>query len=123
VVRLIDVYPEDYKDRALAGYQLMIAGEPCRARFRNGYEKPEAVTPDKPEAYTVDLVQGHHRFRKGHRIMVQVSSSWFPVIDRNPQTFVPNIYEAKDSDFRPATQRVYRSPRFPSRMVLDVLPN
>ncbi|MFO0851761.1 MAG: CocE/NonD family hydrolase [Gemmataceae bacterium] len=101
VVRLIDVYPEDYKDRSLAGYQLMIAGEPARARFRNGYEKAEAVTPDKPEAYTVDLIQGHHRFRKGHRIMVQVSSSWFPLYDRNLQTFVPNIYAAKDTDFKP----------------------
>ncbi|MDY3560729.1 CocE/NonD family hydrolase [Gemmata sp. JC673] len=123
VVRLIDVYPEDYKKPPeLAGYQLLIAGEPARARFRKSLEKPEPVKPGAVEEYLVDLVQGHHRFRKGHRIMVQVSSSWFPVIDRNPQKFVPNIFEAEDADFQKATQKVYHTPAFPSRVELDVIP-
>ena len=122
VVRLIDVYPEDYaKPSDMAGYQLMIAGEPLRGRFRKSFEKPEAVTPGAVEEYTVDLNWGHHRFRKGHRIMVQISSSWFPVIDRNPQTFVPNIFEAEEKDFQKAMQRVSRSAKTPSHMLLDVL--
>lgn len=123
VVRLIDAHPEDYKKTPeLAGYQLLIAGEPVRARFRKSLEKPEPVKPGAVEEYTVDLVQGHHRFRKGHRIMVQVSSTWFPVIDRNPQKFVPNIFEAEDADFQKATQKVYHAPKFASRVELDVLP-
>lgn len=123
VVRLIDVYPDDEKeDATLGGYQLLISGEPVRARFRKSYEKPEPLTPGAVEAYTVDLHWGHHRFRKGHRVMVQVSSTWFPLIDRNPQQFVPNIFEAKDGDFRRATQSVYRSAKYPSHVVLDALP-
>lgn len=122
IVRLIDVYPDDYKKTPeLAGSQLLIAGEPVRARFRNSLEKPEPVKPNAVEEYTVDLVQGHHRFRKGHKIMVQVSSTWFPVIDRNPQKFVPNIYEAADGDFQKATQKVYHTPKFASRVELDTL--
>ena len=69
----------------------------------------------------IDLHSSNHRFQKGHRIMVQVQSSWFPVIDRNPQTFVPNIFEAKDADYRPATQKVYRSRRYPSRITMAVI--
>jgi putative CocE/NonD family hydrolase len=123
IARLIDVYPETYEpDSAMGGYQLLIAGEPVRARFRKGYETPEPVKPDAVEEYTVKLNWGHHRFRKGHRIMVQVSSSWFPVIDRNPQKYVPNIYEAEDSDFRTARQRVYRSEKYPSHLSLQTLP-
>lgn len=122
IVRLIDVYPDDYKKTPeLAGAQLLIAGEPVRARFRNSLEKPEPVKPGAVEEYTVDLVQGHHRFRKGHKIMIQVSSTWFPVIDRNPQKFVPNIYEAEDGDFQKATQKVYHTPKFASRVELDTL--
>ena len=121
--RLIDVYPEDYaKEPGMGGYQLLIAGEPVRARFRKSLEKPEPVEPGAVEEYTIDLNWGHHRFRKGHRIMVQVSSTWFPVIDRNPQKFVPNIFEAEDADFQKATQKVFRSPKQPSHAVLQVLP-
>jgi putative CocE/NonD family hydrolase len=122
IVRLIDVYPEDYKTPDMSGYQLLIAGEPVRARFRKSMEKPEAVKPGAVEEYTIDLNWGHHRFRKGHKVMIQVSSTWFPVIDRNPQKFVPNIFEAEDSDFQKATQKVHRSEKFPSHAVLDVLP-
>jgi predicted acyl esterase len=72
------------------------------------------------EQYTIDLHWGHHCFRKGHKVMVQVSSTWFPLIDRNPQTFVPNIFEARDADFYKATQRVVRSAKEPSRVELQV---
>jgi len=123
IVRLIDVYPEDgVKPADMAGYQLLIAGEPVRARFRKSLEKPEPVKPGAVEEYTVELNWGHHRFRKGHRVMVQVSSTWFPLIDRNPQKFVPNIFEATDADFQKATQRVHRGAKTPSHIALEVLP-
>jgi putative CocE/NonD family hydrolase len=122
IVRLIDVHPESYtKDAALGGYQLMVAGEVLRARFRNSFEKPEPVVPDQVTEYAIDLHWNHHCFRRGHKIMVQVQSTWFPLIDRNPQKFVPNIFQARDSDFQPARQRVFRSPRFPSHLELTVL--
>jgi putative CocE/NonD family hydrolase len=121
VVRVIDVHPETYtKNPALGGYQLLISGEPVRARFRKSFEKPQPVKPDEVNAYTIDLHWSHHCFRKGHKIMVQVQSSWFPLIDRNPQRYVPNIFEAKDEDFQSATQRIYRTPRFPSHVSLQV---
>jgi putative CocE/NonD family hydrolase len=121
IVRLIDVYPEPYvKDATMSGYQLLISGEPMRARFRNSFAQPEPVTPNEVNEYTIDLHWSHHCFRKGHRIMVQVQSTWFPLIDRNPQKFVPNIFEAKDSDFQRAEQRVHRSARFPSHVSLQV---
>jgi putative CocE/NonD family hydrolase len=123
IVRLIDVYPETYaKDPTMGGYQLLISGEPIRGRFRKSFEKPEPVAPDEVNAYTIDLHWGHHCFRKGHRIMVQVQSTWFPLIDRNPQKFVPNIFEATDADFQAADQRVYRSAKFPSHVELTVMP-
>jgi putative CocE/NonD family hydrolase len=122
IVRLIDVYPENYaKDPTMGGYQLLISGEPFRARFRKSFEKPEPLVPDEVNEYTIDLHWSHHCFRKGHRIMVQVSSTWFPLIDRNPQKYVENIFQAKDEDFQTARQRVYRSPRFPSHLSMQVL--
>jgi putative CocE/NonD family hydrolase len=121
IVRLIDVYPDEYPDDPeMGGFQQLLIGEPVRARFRKSLEKPEAVTPNQVEEYTIDLHWGHHCFRKGHKVMVQVSSTWFPLIDRNPQTFVPNIFEAKDDDFRTAKQRVARSAKEASRVVLTV---
>jgi putative CocE/NonD family hydrolase len=123
VVRLIDVHPDEYPaDQSMGGYQLLIAGEPVRARFRKSLEKPEPVTPGAVEEYEIDLNWGHHRFRKGHKVMIQVSSTWFPVIDRNPQKYVPNIYEAEDADFRPARQQVFRSAKYPSHVSLQTLP-
>ncbi len=96
IVRLIDVYPEPYaKDPSMSGYQLLISGEPMRARFRKSFAKPEPVTPGAVNEYTIDLHWNHHCFRKGHKIMVQVQSTWFPLIDRNPQKYVPNIFEAQ----------------------------
>ena len=105
----------------MGGYQLMVANEVMRARYRNSWEKPEPLVPDQTTPLTVDLRHANHRFRKGHRIMVQVQSSWFPLIDRNPQTFVPSIYAAKDSDFRAATQRVFRSAAAASHIMLPVV--
>jgi putative CocE/NonD family hydrolase len=117
IVRLIDVYPEQYaKDPAMGGYQLLISGEPTRARFRKSFSEPEPVEPHAINEYTIDLHWSHHCFRKGHKIMVQVQSTWFPLIDRNPQKYVRNIFEAKDDDFQPAEQRVYRTPRFASHI-------
>jgi len=122
VVKLIDVYPDRYpKESALAGYQLMIAGDVFRARFRKSFEHPEPVIPDKVEEYSIDLHTQDHVFKKGHRIMVQVQSTWFPIIDRNPQTYVPNIFEAKEKDYQPATQKIYRSGQWASRILLPVV--
>ncbi len=121
IVKLIDVYPEDCPDDpTMGGYQLMIAGEVFRGRFRESFERPAPLEPGRVAEFTVDLHAVDHRFLKGHRIMVQVQSTWFPLIDRNPQTFVENIFLAEESDFRPAAQRVYRSAEFPSRLVLPV---
>jgi putative CocE/NonD family hydrolase len=121
VVKLIDVYPEDFPDdAAMGGYQLMIASEVFRGRFRSSFENPEPLVPGRIDEYAIDLHAVDHCFLKGHRIMVQVQSTWFPLIDRNPQTFVENIFLAKASDYRPATQRVYRSRAHASRLVLPV---
>ena len=122
IVKLIDVYPEDGEGvPTMGGYQLMVANEVMRARFRNGWDKPEPLPAGQTFPLTVDMRNMNHRFKKGHRIMVQVQSSWFPLIDRNPQTFVPNIFEAKESDFKAATNRVFRSGKFASNIALPVV--
>jgi putative CocE/NonD family hydrolase len=122
IVKLIDVYPENYQpDPKMGGYQLMIAGDVARGRYRKSFEKPEAVVPDSVTHYQIGFPANDHVFLKGHRIMVQVQSTWFPVIDRNPQRFVPNIFLAKDSDFQRATQRVFRSGRHASYIALPVV--
>jgi len=121
VVKLIDVYAEPYPTRPeMGGYQMMVAGDVFRARFRNSYRVPEPVKPGQVTPYTIHLRDRNHRFLKGHRIMVQVQSTWFPLIDRNPQTFVPNIFEAKAEDFQVATQRIFRSREAPSHLTLPV---
>ena len=122
VVKLIDVYPESYpKDPTMGGYQLMIANEILRGRFRNSFTRPEPIPANRPVKYTIDLHTANHAFLKGHRIMVQVQSTWFPLYDRNPQTFVPNIFAAKESDFQSATQKVFRSGVHASYIELPVL--
>jgi putative CocE/NonD family hydrolase len=124
IVKLIDVYPEKVsQDWKLSGRELMIADEIFRGRFRNSFEKPEALKPGEVSPFTVDLHSANHVFKKGHRIMVQVQSTWFPLYDRNPQKFVPNIFEAQESDYQKATQRIYRSKRFPSSVEISVTPN
>ena len=108
IVKLIDVYPNfDTKSLTMSGYQLPVAMEVFRGRFRKSFSNPSPLVPNKPEEFVIDLHDINHVFRKGHRIMIQVQSSWFPVIDRNPQKFVPNIFEAKESDFIKTEQRVY----------------
>jgi len=122
IVKLIDVYPEYYpKEPKMAGYQFMVANDVFRGRFRKSFEKPEPITANKVESYTIDLHTLNHVFKKGHKIMVQVQSSWFPIIDRNPQKYVPNIFEAKESDFQKATHKIYRSANFSSHIEMDVM--
>jgi uncharacterized protein len=124
VVKLIDEYPEkEPSDPTLGGYELMIAADVLRGRFRDGFEAPKPVKPGEIVEYRVDLLSHNHKFRKGHRIQVQVQSSWFPVIDRNPQKFVPNIWEAGDADFQSATQKVFRSKGHASGVLLPVASN
>ena len=122
IVKLIDVYPEDNPSNwNLAGFQLMVSNEVFRGRYRESFEKPKAIEPDKVLEYAWSLHTQNYTFKKGHRIMVQVQSTWFPIIDRNPQTFVPNIFEAKESDFKAATHRVYRTSQYPSRVDVPVV--
>ncbi|MGV3539986.1 MAG: CocE/NonD family hydrolase, partial [Rufibacter sp.] len=128
VVKLIDVYPDTAAQNPhnpahikMGGYQQMVRSEVLRGRFRNSYEQPEPFTPNQVTAVHVPLQDVLHTFKKGHRIMVQVQSTWFPLVDRNPQKFVPNIYEAKAEDFQKATHRVYLSPQQPSFLKVKVL--
>lgn len=128
VVKLIDVYPDDYPDTdpgpkgvRMGGYQQLVRGDVMRGKFRNSFEKPEPFAPGNPAAVAFTMQDSYHTFRTGHRIMVQVQSSWFPLVDRNPQTFV-DIYQAKESDFQKATQRVYHSPEMPSHLSVLVMP-
>jgi len=122
IVKLVDVYPEYYpQDWELAGYQLMVSNEVFRGRYRKSFETPEAIPAGEILEFSFSLHTQNYTFLKGHRIMVQVQSTWFPIIDRNPQTFVRNIFEAKDSDFRAATHRIHRSARYPSHVSLPVV--
>ena len=123
VVKLIDVYPQKVEsDWRLSGYELMIADEIFRGRYRKSYEKPGPLVAGEITPYTIDLHTADHVFKKGHRIMVQVQSTWFPLYDRNPQKFVPNIFEAKESDYQKATQKIYRSKDYPSSVEISVVP-
>jgi uncharacterized protein len=122
VVKLIDVFPDSMpEDWKLGGYQLMVAHEIMRGRYRKSFSSPAPLQPSTPLDFTVDLHQQSHTFRKGHRIMVQVQSSWFPLYDRNPQTWVPNIFKAKASDFRTQTHRIWHTPRHRSRIEVMVV--
>jgi len=111
VVKLIDVYPDEVGgDEEMGGYQLMVSADIFRGRYRESLEAPKAITPDKPLLYRFALPTANHVFLPGHRIMVQVQSSWFPLYDRNPQTFVPSIFWAKPENYKKAVQRVYHAP-------------
>ena len=137
VVKLIDVYPGDHPTPSpapapspaarplayavkLGGYQQLVRGEPFRGKFRNGFEKPEPFVPGQPAAIKFTMPDVAHCFRPGHRIMVQVQSSWFPHIDRNPQKFM-HIPDADLADFQKATERVYRSRARASAVTLYVV--
>ena len=100
---------------------MLVRGEPFRARFRNSFARPEAMRPNMVEKIAFTMPGITHTFKKGHRIMVQMQSSWFPLIDRNPQTFVPNIFEAREADFQKATQRIYRGGAEMTNIALAVL--
>ena len=119
VVKLIDVYPADAAGN-MASYELMVASEIFRGRFWKSYEKAEALRPNQVTDYSIDLRGNDYTFKKGHRIMVQIQSSWFPLYNRNPQKFVPNILLAPDSDYQTATQRIYRSAKYPSHIAVSV---
>jgi len=122
IVKFIDVYPENYTaDPTMSGYQLMIAGDVFRGRYQKSFEKPEPIAANSVVRYQIGFPANDHVFKRGHRILVQVQSSWFPVIDRNPQRFVPNIFLAKESDFQRATQRVFRSGRHASHIAVPVV--
>ena len=111
VVKLIDVYPDEVAGQpAMGGYQLMVSADIFRGRYRESFETPKAIASDQPLPYRFALPNANHVFLPGHRIMVQIQSAWFPLYDRNPQTFVPNIFWAKPGDYRKATQRIYHAP-------------
>ena len=122
VVKLIDVYPDEMPDQKdMGGYQLAVSMDIFRGRYRESFEHPSAIPANKTVEIKFALPTTNHVFQPGHRIMVQVQSSWFPLYDRNPQKYVPNIFEAKDDDFQPARQNVYRSPKHPSAIRMQVL--
>ena len=122
VVKLIDVYPNfDKANLSMSGYELPVAMEVFRGRFRKSFESPEPFTPNKPEEIIIDLHQINHTFLKGHRLMIQIQSSWFPLIDRNPQKYVPNIFEAEDSDFIKATHTIYCNTQYHTYVELPVM--
>jgi len=126
VVKLIDVLPPDTKaddpdlKYPLGGYQMLVRGEVFRGKYRNSFEKPEPFTPGKVTEVRYEIPDVAHTFKKGHRIMVQVQNSWFPLVDRNPQKFV-NIYKCSDSDFQKATQRIYHDAKYPSCIKVNLL--
>jgi putative CocE/NonD family hydrolase len=123
VVKLIDVYPDSVADRpTMGGYQLIVNAGIMRGRYWQGFSSPMPIPTNSVTPFNVDLHQQLYRFKKGHRLMVQVQSTWFPLYDRNPQTFVPNIFKAKPSDFRARTHRVWHTPRYPSHLSVSVLP-
>lgn len=123
IVKIIDVHPDAPDSAPLAGCQMLIRSEVIRGRYRNDYAKPEPFVPNEPTLVRLELLDVLHRFRKGHRLMVQIQSTWFPLVDRNPQTYVPNIFFAKQDDFRNATHRVIRSSSHPTSLKLGILPS
>jgi putative CocE/NonD family hydrolase len=130
IVKLIDVLPPDAPDQEnlrrgmrMGEYQMMVRSEVIRGRFRNSYEQPEPFVRNEPTHVVLPLQDVLHTFQKGHRIMVQIQSTWFPLVDRNPQKYVDNIFQAEEKDFVTATQRVYRSSRHPSQLRVGVLPH
>jgi hypothetical protein len=122
VVKVIDVYPDEVGgDPKMGGYELPVSMDIFRGRYRESFAVPKAITPNKPLLYKFDLPTANHVFLPGHRIMVQIQSSWFPLYDRNPQTFVPNIFWAKPADYRKAEQKIFREPGSASFVELPVV--
>jgi putative CocE/NonD family hydrolase len=121
IVKLIDVFPDNSDEKQQPGFQMLLRSEVFRARFKNSFEKPEALTPGQPTRLRFELLDVLHRFQKGHRLMIQIQSTWFPLVDRNPQKFVPNVYLAKPEDYQKATHRILRSAEHPTSIRLGVL--
>ena len=122
VVKLIDVYPDQVSAQPeMGGYQLPISMDILRGRYRESFDNPKPLAANQPLAYSINLPAANHVFLPGHRVMVQVQSSWFPLYDRNPQTFVPNIFWAKQGDFQKATQRIYHAPEQASYIALPII--
>lgn len=121
IVKLIDVFPDSPDKATQPGYQMMIRSEVFRGRYRHSFEEPEAFEPGKPTRLQFELLDVLHRFQKNHRLMIHIQSTWFPFVDRNPQTFVPNIHFAKPEDFRKATHRIYRAAEHPTSITLGAL--
>ena len=122
-MKLIDVYPDDYESHPrLGGYELMVTGEIMRGRYWKSWEEPNPIPANTPTAFTVDLHKQAYTFKRGHRIMVHVQSTWFPVHDRNPQTFVENIFLADAADYQAQTHSIHRSAGQPSHLELDLIP-
>jgi uncharacterized protein len=122
VVKLIDVYPDfDSKNKLMSGYELPVAMEVFRGRFRKSFENPKQLTPNMPEEFVIDLHQINHTFLKGHHLMIQIQGSWFPIIDRNPQKYIPNIFEARESDFIKATHTINCNNRYSTYIELPVM--
>lgn len=122
VVKLIDVYPDEDKTNLLmSSYELPVAMEVFRGRFRKSFSEPSPLEPNKPEEFVINLHDINHTFKKGHKLMIQIQSTWFPVIDRNPQKYVPNIFEAKASDFITAEQRIYCNSSMATYIELPVM--
>jgi putative CocE/NonD family hydrolase len=123
VVKLIDVFPDSMPENwAWGGYQLMVAHEIMRGRYRKSFSVPQPLSPNTPLEFTVDLHQQSYTFKSGHRLMVQIQSTWFPLYDRNPQTWVANIFKARPSDFKAQTHRIWHTPKLASRIELTVQP-
>jgi putative CocE/NonD family hydrolase len=123
IVKLIDVYPDNAPsgvNSSMDGFQMLVRAEVMRGKFRNSLSKPEPFTPGKPDELKIVLNDIHHTFKAGHKIMVQIQSSWFPLVDRNPQKFV-DIYHATEADFQKATHRIYRSARMSSHLKVGTL--
>ena len=121
-MKLIDVYPDEVAGQpAMGGYELAIAEDIFRGRYRESFETPKAIAPNQPLAVSLCVAHGNHVFLPGHKIMVQVQSSWFPLYDRNPQTFVPNIFWAKPEDYKKATQRIFHAPGQASFVELPIV--
>jgi putative CocE/NonD family hydrolase len=134
VVKVIDVFPDDFKypgdvnqpgrstggSYPMGGYQMLVRGEIMRGKYRNSFENPEAFIPGKIETVKFELPDVAHTFKKGHRLMIQIQSSWFPLADRNPQRFL-NIYEAEPGDFQKATIRIYHDTQNPSTIILPLI--
>ena len=122
IVKLIDVFPDSPDAANQPGYQMMLRSEVFRGRYRNSFEKPEPFKPGEPAQVKIELLDVLHRFQKGHRLMVQIQSTWFPLVDRNPQKFVPNIYLAKPEAFIKATHRIHRSAEHPTSIRFGAVP-